>query len=82
MHFGWVAGDIVDTYRSLIPYAVVHTYLLIDIARMLRSPAQIFSELKFENLILQQLISGYSKADGLLKKKIVLSELKKAYCCI
>ena len=77
----WAAGDIVDTYRSLIPYGVVHLkeypYLLIDIAKMLRSPAQIFSELKFENLILQQLISGYTKADGLLKKKISLSELKK-----
>eukprot|EP00943_MAST-04B_sp_MAST-4B-sp1_P002206 g2206.t1 len=77
----WKSGNIVETYQALISYALLdfnnRMYLLFDIIKMLRSPAQIFNSLKYENLVLQNLISGYNDHERISKHKITLNDIRK-----
>ena len=62
----WKVGNLLGAYHALIPYALVHPddeELMIDIVRMLRSPAQSIYHLQVENVVLQHLLSSFSSSD-------------------
>ena len=59
----WKVGNLVGAYHALLPYALTHVEdeeIMLDIVRMLRSPAQKLTNYQIQNCVLQHLISGFS----------------------
>eukprot|EP00942_MAST-04A_sp_MAST-4A-sp1_P011991 g11991.t1 len=77
----WKSGSIVETYHALISYVLLNekerTFLLFDLTKMLRSPAQTFHHLRYENLVLQNLIAGLIDPERQLKGKITLNDIRR-----
>ena len=77
----WKSGSIVETYHALISYVLLNekerTFLLFDLTKMLRSPAQTFHHLRYENLVLQNLIAGLIDPERQLKGKITLNDVRR-----
>ena len=62
----WKHGNILEAYHALVPYCLMHQddlEVLLDVTRMLRSPAQLIEYAKYESLVLQTLIYEFASAD-------------------
>jgi hypothetical protein len=79
------SGKMLAAYHALVPYALVQPeekYLVLDIVRMLRSPAQELHHLQLENIVLQHMLNGLSLPDpeDSFKGKVTTATLKQQVC--
>ena len=78
----WKVGNLVGAYHALLPYALAHVEdeeIMLDLVRMLRSPAQKLTHFQVENCVLQHLITGFSSkdSDDSAKDKISSATIKR-----
>lgn len=75
-----LAGDVLNAYHEMVPLAVVEESwdVLCDLMRMLSSIAELVRDATFENRVLQELVSGFTKQniEDTFKGKVSLAFVK------
>ena len=58
-------GDVLNAYHEMVPLAVIENQLdvLCDVMRMLTSTAELVRDATFENRVLQELVTGFTRDD-------------------